>query len=282
MAIAELKEASALLVRMPVLWIPGAAGGLLAASLWITLSLSDTFFAGRLMIISGLVLLFFITGMLTIMRHNEGDFKSFFAGGTRYYFRVLLPQVVIASVILLIFILLTITFALFGVSDISIVTAITIGFTIPAFILTFFYDTAAVFEDRRVFDSIRRSVQLVLAHINKVLVFLFVFIVISAGIIFISIIMWSIILSLVLYDTLEPVALNQTQLQTLTPDQFIALIGPEGMWITAVFLFIGMFFLLPVLYCYKGCFFKKLAGMTIITQQPTTGEYDSKGRWYKY
>ena len=282
MAIAELKEALALLVRIPVLWIPGAAGGLLAAVLWITFNLYDPFFAGRLTIISGLVLLFFITGMLTIMRNNEGDSKSFFADGIRYYFRVLLPQVVIVSVILLIFILLTITFSLFGISDISILTAFTIGFIIPTFIITFFYDTAAVFEERRVFDSIRRSVQLVFAHMSKVLIFLFVFVVIIAGITFISIIMWSIILSLVLYDKLEPISLNQTQLQTLTPDQFIALIGPEGIWITAVFLFIGMFLLFPILYCYKGCFFKKLAGTTIIIQQSTTGEYDSKGRWYKY
>jgi hypothetical protein len=78
-------------------------------------------------------------------------------------------------------------------------------------------------------------------------------------------------------------SLNETQLQTFTPDQFIALIGPMGMWITALVLFIGIFLLLPILYCYKACFFKKLSAGTItITQQPTVGEYDSKGRWYKY
>jgi hypothetical protein len=279
MAIAELKEAFALLVRIPVLWIPGVAGGLLAAVLWITFNLYDTFFAGRLMIISGLVLLFFITGMLTTMRNNEGNSKSFFAGGIRYYFRVLLPQVVIVSVILLIFILLTITFSLFGISDISILTAFTIGFIIPTFIITFFYDTAAVFEDRRVFDSIRRSVHLVFAHMSKVLAFLFVYLAIFIGIVIALIVIWEAFL----FDKLEPVTrYNATQLQSFGPEQLVAMIGPEGMWITAVFLFIGMFLLLPILYCYKGCFFKKLAGTTIIIQQPTTGEYDSKGRWYKY
>ena len=279
MAIAELKEALTHLVRMPVLWIPGVVGGLLAAALWITLNLYDTFFAARLTIISGLVLFFFTTGMLTIMRNNEGDLKSFFSGGFRYYFRVLLPQIVIVSIIVLIFILLTITFSLIGISDISIVTAFTIGFTIPTFIATFFYDTAAIFEDMRVFDSLRRSVQLVFAHMNKVLVFLFIYLVVFCGIVMVLMVIWEAFL----FDKLEPIMrYNSTQLQSFGPEQLIAMIGPEGMWITALFLFIGMFLLLPILYCYKACFFKKLAGTTIITQQATTGEYDSKGRWYKY
>ena len=279
MAIAELKEALTLLVRMPVLWIPGVVGGLLAVALWITLNLYDTFFAARLTIISGLVLFFFTTGMLTIMRKNEGDLKSFFTGGFRYYFRVLLPQIVIISIIVLIFILLTITFSLIGISDIGIVTAFTIGFMIPTFIATFFYDTAAVFEDMRVFDSLRRSVQLVFAHMNKVLVFLFIYLVVFCGIAMALMVIWEAFL----FDKLEPIMqYNATQLQSFGPEQLIAMIGPEGMWITALFLFIGMFLLLPILYSYKACFFKKLAGTTIITQQPTSGEYDSKGRWYKY
>ena len=279
MAIAELKEALTLLVRMPVLWIPGVTGGLLAAALWITLNLYDTFFAARLTVISVLVLFFFTTGMLTIMRNNEGDLKSFFSGGFRYYFRVLLPQIVIVSIIVLIFILLTITFSLIGISDISIVTAFTIGFTIPTFIATFFYDTAAIFEDMRVFDSLRRSVQLVFAHMNKVLVFLFIYLVVFFGIVVALMVIWE----ASLFAKLEPLMrYNATQLQSFGPEQLIAMIGPEGMWITALFLFIGMFLLLPILYCYKACFFKKLAGTTIITQQPTNGEYDSKGRWYKY
>ncbi len=282
MAIAELKEALILLRRMPLLWIPGIVGGFLAASLWVTLNFYGTFFAGRLIIISGLVLLIFTTGMLAIIRDNEGDLRALLAGGTRYYFRILLPQVVIGSVVILIFILLMVTFSLFGISDISIVTALTVGFMIPTIIVTFFYDTAAIFEDRRVFDSIKRSIRLVFTHLNEVIAFLFIYIAIFIGIVLALAIVWEAFL----YDKLEPLArYNETQLQSFTPDQLIAMIGPAGTWITAGILFIGIFLLLPVLYSYKACFFKKLASgisITQITQQPTTGEYDSKGRWYKY
>ena len=283
MAIAELKEALILLRRMPLLWIPGIVGGSLAASLFVILNLYGTFFAGRLLIISGLVLLIFTTGMLTIIRDNEGDLRGLLAGGIRYYFRILLPQIVIGSVVIIIFILLMVTFSLVGISDISIVTALTFGFMIPTIIVTFFYDTAAIFEDRLVFESVRRSIRLVFTHMNEVIAFLLIYIAIFIGIVLALVIVWEAFL----YEKLEPLTrYNETQLQSFTPDQLITMIGPAGTWITAVILFLALFLLLPVLYTYKACFYKKLAkgttNGTIIIQQPTIGEYDSKGRWYKY
>jgi hypothetical protein len=280
MAITELKEAILLLKRIPSLWIPGIVGGILAAALWVTLNLSGNFFASRLLVIFGLVLLLFTTGMLVIIRNNEGDLRTMLAGGIRYYFRVLLPQLIIIFGVMLIFTLVIVTFSLIGASsDMSMVTALTLGFMIPIVLLTFFYDTAAVFEERKVFESIRRSIQLVMTHISDVITFLLVCAAISIGIIFILMIIWEAFL----YDRLEPITLyNETQLQTFTPDQLIALIGPGGMWITAIILFIGVFLLLPLLHTYKACFFRKLARGATIIQQPTTGDYDSKGRWYKY
>ncbi len=263
--------------------MPGIIGGLMAAALWTALTLYGISFAGRLLVFSLLVLLIFTTGMLTIIRKKEGTIRELLAGGFRYYFRVLLPQLVIISGIILFFILLTVTLSLFGIADVSIVTAVTVGFMIPTLFLTFFYDTAAVFEDRRVFDSIVRSARLVFANVNKVIVFLLVCLVIFIGIVFALMITWEAFL----FDKLEPLSrYNQTQLQTLSPDQLLAMIGPGGTVITAGVLFLGTFLLLPILYTYKACFFKKLAGVSpggpVITQHPTTGEYDSKGRWYKY
>ena len=95
--------------------------------------------------------------------------------------------------------------------------------------------------------------------------------------------MLMIVWEIALYDKLEPISLyNETQLQAFTPDQLIAMIGPGGMWITAVILFIGVFLLVPLLYSYKACFYRKLVNNTFISQEPATGEFDSKGRWYKY
>ena len=280
MSIAELKESIILLTRLPSLWIPGIVGGILTAALWLALNLSGTFFAGRLLVIFGLVVLLFTTGLLVIIRNNEGDLRTMISGGIRYYFRVLLPQIIIIFGIMLIVTLVMVTFSLIGgLSDIGMVTALTIGFMIPIVILTFFYDTAAVFEERKVFDSIRRSIQLVMLHINDVIAFLLICAAITIGVIFMLMIIWEAFL----YDKLEPITrYNETQLQTFTPEQLMAMIGSEGMWITAVVLFIGVFLLLPFLFSYKACFFRKLTCGTPVIQQPTTGEFDSKGRWYKY
>ncbi len=280
MAITELKEALNLLTRLPSLWIPGIVGGILTAALWLTLNLSGTFFAGRLLVIFGLVLLLFTTGLLVIIRNNEGDLRTMISGGIRYYFRVLLPQIIIIFGIMLIVTLVMVTFSLIGgLSDIGMVTALTIGFMIPIVILTFFYDTAAVFEERKVFDSIRRSIQLVMLHINDVLAFLLICAAITIGVIFMLMIIWEAFL----FDKLEPITrYNATQLQTFTPEQFIAMIGLDGIWITAVILFIGVFLLLPLLYSYKACFFRKLIRRAPVAHQSTTGEFDSKGRWFKY
>jgi hypothetical protein len=280
MAIAEFKEALTLLRRMPILWIPGIIGGFLGAALWVIFNLSGTFFASRLLVISGLVILIFTTGMLVIIRNGEGDIRAMLAGGVRYFFRVLLPQLVIIFGVIVIVTLVTITFGFVGaMSDFGMVTALSIGFMIPTVILTFFYDTAAVFEDRRVFESLQRSIQLVFTHINDVVAFLFVCAAIFFGIIFSLMVVWEAFL----FDKLEPLTrYNDTQLQAFTPDQLLGMIGPGGMWITALIIFAALFLLIPVFYSYKACFFKKLAQGVVITQQPVTGEYDSKGRWYKY
>ena len=279
MAIAEFKEAVILLIRIPALWIPGVIGGFLAATLFVIYNFSGAFYAGRLLILSGLVLLLFTTGMLATIKKNEGNIRTLLEGGSRYYFRVLLPQLIIIFTVILIVTFVMITLSFIGASDVSSITALTFGFLIPLIVLTIFYDNAAVFEDRKVLDSIRRSIRLVMTYLREVITFLFVCAVISIGIIFSLMIVWEAFL----YDKLEPITrYNETQLQTFSPDQLITIIGPGGMWITVIILFIGFFLLIPLLFSYKACVFRKLTRETVIIQQETNGEYDSKGRWYKY
>jgi hypothetical protein len=280
MAIAELKEAVTLLVRMPLLWIPGIIGGVFAAIIWLTLFVSGTFFTSRLLMIFALMLLFFTTGMLSVIRNNEATSRALVRGGLNYYFRVLLPQLVIGFALLLIFILCTITFALFGlVSDIGLLSALTFGIMIPTLMLTFFFDTAAVFEDRRVFESIQRSILLVSNHMMEVWSFFIISALLCAGTLFGLMIVWEAIL----YEKLKPIMdFTDAQREAFTPDQLFAMIGQDGMWITAIILFIGVLILLPLLFSYKACFYKKMARSAVTIEQQTYGEYDSKGRWYKY
>jgi hypothetical protein len=60
----------------------------------------------------------------------------------------------------------------------------------------------------------------------------------------------------------------------------MSMIGTGGIWATAAVLFLGGLFLVPFIFTYKACFFRRLAGSS--PDRQVTGEYDSKGRWYKY
>jgi len=279
MAIAELREALRLLARMPLLWLPGIAAGIFAAVLWLIFSFYGTFFAGRLLVICGLLLLFFIAGMLCIIKNDGGDIRAMVQDGSRYYFRVLLPLLVILFTILLVFVLAILTFALLGTSpDASLAIFLSIGITVPGIILTFFTDTAAVFEERKVFGSIQRSIELVGMNLSQVIAFFLTGAVVGLGIIFGLMVVWEALL----YSQLEPITrYSEEQIQAFTPDQLVSMIGTGGIWITAGILFLAGLVLVPVLFSYKACFFKKLAGRTVVIQQ-MAGEYDSKGRWYKY
>ncbi len=193
---------------------------------------------------------------------------------------MLLPLLVIAFATLLVFVLIVITatFATGGTPDMLVLAMTSIFIMIPTFFLTFFSDAAAVFEDARVFDSIRRSIDLTVTHAGEVIAFY----VVCAILCFVDFFLCSVIWEALLYSQLQPITTyNETQLAAITPSELARMIGPDGMWVTAVMIFIGIALILPVLLAYKGIFFKKIAGSPVPVRE-TTGEYDSKGRWYKY
>jgi hypothetical protein len=218
--------------------------------------------------------------MLAIIKENGGGIRELLRGGKKYFFRVLLPQLIIIFTIMLVFIICTITFALLGqAADIGLLTVLTIGIMIPTLLLTFFFDTTAVFEDRRAYESIQRSIVLVSSRMGEVLSFLAVCVLLCAGVILGLMILWEALL----FDKLRPVMdFTDAQREAFTPDQLVAMIGSDGVWISAVVIFLGVLILLPLLYGYKAFFFKDLARDSGLLLQPQTGEYDSKGRWYKY
>lgn len=279
MSMDAVREAFRLLKRMPLLWVPGIIAGLFAAGLWILANTTGLFFTSRMFIISGLVLMIFIAGMIAMIKNNEGDIMALIRGGLQYYFRVLLPQLVILFGILLIFILLIVTFGFAGMTpDPQFIGLLTIFVVLPSLILTFFFDTAAVFEDRKVFASIQRSIELVSANMTQVIIFILTGIVTIFLMIFCLMILWEI----ALFSKLEPLTqYTDAQMRAITPEQLLAILGPDGVWITAAVLCLAGILIVPFFYAYKTCFYRQISGRTPEIRQ-VSGEYDAKGRWYKY
>ena len=279
MAIESFRESIRLLMRMPLLWVPGLLGGMIAAAVWLLWHFTGAFFTGRLILLFGLVLLVAVVGALVLLRDKGGDFRAMIRGGFQYYFRVLLPLLVIIFTLVILFILLMVTFGFAGMTpDPATLSIVAICVLIPTLMLTFFFDMAAVFEDRKVFASIQRSIDLVSGNVGAVLAFYVISALASVTIIFGLMMVWEI----ALFEQLEPITqYNETRMAAFTPEELMTMIGPDGIWVTAAVLFFGGLLLIPLITTYKACFFRKLAGRKPTIQQES-GEYDSKGRWYKY
>ena len=280
MVLTELKEALGLLRRIPVLWVPGLVTGLLASILWLVFNTQGIFSASRLILIFSLIAVFFLAGNYAVIRNGNGGIRELFLGSIQYFFRVLLPMLVLIFCTLILVTLVMITISFGGApANPESMGVFFICILVPVAFLTIFFDTAAVFEDRRIFDSIKRSIELVTVQSVRVFKFYVISAVVFFGITFSLMIVWE----AALFDKLEPLTrFNETQIAQFNPDQLAGMIGVNGTIITAICLFFGFLILLPILSTYKACFFRSLTKGSVPINQQIIGEYDSKGRWYKY
>jgi hypothetical protein len=274
-----------LLAANPLLWVPGLAAGLFVALDIILQFTMGLFTAQRLFILELVAMPFFMGGMLQIMAGEARDGNTFLKGMRTNYFRIILPAVIIVLAIVITAILLAIPVGLVSQgANVELLGVVFLGAAIPIGFFTMFYDNAAVFEGTKVFDSIRRSVEVVLRNPGASLGFLFVSLLVAAIIGFGLMVAWTGIL----YDQLLPLTLlTPEELPQITLDSINQLLGPEGILITAVLAFVGIMLVFSILYTFKAALFQAIAGSVAGTAPetpnvPEQGEYDSKGRYYKY
>jgi hypothetical protein len=282
MILASLKEAFGLIGSRPVLWFPGVVAGLLVFIDIMTGYYGGTFLTGRLWIIEVLVIPFLAGGLFLSVKTGDISFGNFFSGGRKFYFRILLPGLVITFAAILTVLLLMLPMALIGLSAVTgIVAGAAFGVLVPFIFFTYFFDAVAVFEETKVFETIRRSIEMTIRNMGTVFKFYIVNILIVLVVSFFMLIAWS----ATLVDRLTALTtMNTTEISTITPDTFFGLLGADGVLISAVILALGTGILVTILATYKACFFKALAGLTpaAASEPMLQGEYDSKGRWYKY
>ncbi|HON81929.1 MAG TPA: hypothetical protein PLN56_06725 [Methanoregulaceae archaeon] len=264
------------LLRTPAAWLPGIASGFFCASFIFLQFFSGIFIAERLWILEMLVFPFFVAGLMHLVKTGERSLSAFISGGTGKYFRVLLPSLIIFFWLILTLILLFIPLALLGVAETAFVFVVmSTSFTVLLF--TFFYDAAAIIEERKVFDAIRRSAEFVLQQTRACMVFYLIALAIFFSAFFLTLLAWT----AALYERLEPLAtMSAVEIQSFSPSRFNELLGYNGILVTAFLAFIAVTMAVSLIYSFKACFFRDHAGTpTAVTLQ---GEYDEKGRWFKY
>lgn len=277
MVLESLTEAAGLLRRQPILWSIGLVMGAFALLDIILPVYGGSFYAEPLALFQVVTLPFLAGGVYGAIKTGDYTPGSFLTSAKTYYFRILLPALVILFAALFTALLLAVPIALIGLfAESELAAFMILGVFVPFVFFTFFYDTAAVFEDRKVLDSIRRSVEFVLGSSGSVVLFY----VINIGILlllgFFGLFVWTLLLA----PELEPLTqLDTTEIQTLMPQDILSMIGTSGIWISAFVYALVITLATSILYTYKACLFRRRAAGVVTVEQ---GEYDEKGRWYKY
>lgn len=265
------------LLRSPAAWLPGLTLGGIAAAFIVSQYYFGLFIAERLLVILLVLIPFFMAGVLSMVKSGESGIHSFLSGGLTGYFRILLPSLLILFAIIITIMLVLIPLMALGFGETALIFSV-MTCTLSILFFTLFYDTAAVLEGRTVFESIRRSVEFVIRNTHSCVVFYLTCLVIGGAIGFGTLLAWT----AALYERLVPVSMmTQGEIQAFTPDQFNALIGQDGILITALIFFAGIALAFSLLYPFKAFFFRDYAGSGE-GEPRLQGEYDSKGRWYKY
>jgi len=275
MTFESVTNAAGLLRQHPVLWSVGLVMGLLAVLDFVIPIYGEAIYAEPLVLLQVLVAPFLAGGVYGMVKGERFSMGEFFQSGKTYYFRILLPALVIFFAVILTVFLLAIPLALLGLGAAAGMAPLLFGVLVSIIFFTFFYDTVAVFEETNVFESIRRSIEFVMNNLGSVLIFYLVNIVVFLVLGFVALFAWSALLM----EKLEPlIYMSPDELETLMPGDILALIGTEGIWITAALYAVVIILFSAFLYTYKASFFRNHAEGMFALQ----GEYDEKGRWYKY
>lgn len=271
-----------LLLRNPVLWIAPSVCGLFAYfQMNLAFDEAGVFFSEKLGIIWLFIIPFLLSATYGCIKRDEYSVRSYLKEGIAGYFRVAVPGVLLFFIaVVIIFVASVPVMAGGGIFTLFIVALL----FVPFVLLTYFYDTAAIFEEKKVFESIKRSIELAAFKTAEIISFyavmLLLLLILFSGLV----ILWSGLMA----DQLMPlVDLTESELNLIAgdPEAFVEIIGDYGIMITSIIYGLGVFLSVLVLLPYKAAFYRDVlihALPETETSDAGTGEYDEKGRWYKY
>ncbi len=281
MALKSLSEALGLLVKKPLVWMPGlfAAFAILFTYYIYTLFGSTAAFPAAI----ALLVIFpaFLAGTYGIIvgdKSASSDFRRYAAYG---YLRCLIPNLVVLMIGFVLSNTLTYILLMFGIS-VDLAFYYSIFLVIPLVFFFYFADITAMVNNLASFRALKDSaLRVTTGSISVTAFYLFnVAIFFAASFIFFAV--WS----LLAVDTLTPISqMTEAEIMSLSQTELFALFtAPEIISSGCIALAICACVFVPIIVSYKACFFKhnllKLPAQS--SQESQQGTYDEKGRWYKY
>lgn len=283
MVFASLAEALRAYVKMPLVWVNGAVAALaILAVYYLTYFVNET--AGlAAMVIFFFFFPYFLAGTYGVLIDNnkkKGAFKIYARYGFR---RCLFPNILLVLLTWFLMNLVTMLLLTFGVSA-ELALYISLFVVIPLVFFCYFADITAIRHNLTMGQAVKDSARRVALGSFSITVFYLM----NIAVIFFASFFLSMVMSFVGFDALLPLAeMTEEALLALTPEELVTLVmTPEIIQASFVSLAITAFIFVPFFVSYKTYFFKRMLsvynGSAVQHTAEEDGEYDEKGRWFKY
>ncbi len=281
MVLKSLGEAFGYLGKSPLVWTPGvAAAGIILLGYWLFQQIG-ILTASAVVFVLLFILPFLLAGTYGIISEETGSFSVFRRYAVTGYFRCLLPILLTFLLAYLFSQFIAYLLMLMGMSLMSAAN-IAMFIFIPVVFFCYFADVTAVVNNLRMFQSLKDSALRVMNGSFSIAVFYLV----NVGILIVGSLAASFIWAALAADELLPLTqMTQEELLAMTQDELFAMMtSPEIVFASAMTLAVCALVLVPLFAAYKACYFKRTSPFLMAAAAPpeTEGEYDEKGRWYKY
>ncbi|MDV0442308.1 hypothetical protein [Methanorbis furvi] len=289
MAIQSLGQAFSWMAKTPLVWLSGVASAAILMLGWYLYTTIGVMTAVSVVTVLLFVLPAFLAGTYGIISENSTSAALFGRYAVTGYFRCLLPILLTILIAWLIWQFVAYLLMAFGMNLMASTQAAMFIF-IPVIFFCYFADVTAVVNKLRMFQSIKDS----FLRVMNGSIFTAVFYLINVMILLASSFVASFIWTTLAADQLMPlVNMTETELLAITPEEMLALFSEPGViFATFVTLALCALILVPLFTVYKAVYFKKTAPIQLPTREEFAaataaaaeqeGEYDEKGRWYKY
>ncbi|MDV0444404.1 hypothetical protein [Methanorbis rubei] len=289
MAIQSLGQAFGWLVKTPLVWLSGIASAAILMLGWYLYTEIGVNTAISVVLVLSFVLPALFAGTYGLIAENSTSPSLFGKYAVHGYFRCLLPILLTILIAWVIWQFIAYLLMAFGM-NLMASTQTAMFILIPIIFFCYFADVTAVVNKLRMFQSIKDSFLRVMNGSIFTAIFYLMNVMILIASSFVASFIWTVLAA----DQLMPlVSMTESEVLAMTPEEILALFAsPEVIFATFVTISLCALILVPLLTVYKAVYFKKTSPIQLPTREEVAaataavaeqeGEYDEKGRWYKY
>lgn len=281
MAVQSLGEAVGWMLRSPYVWLSGLWTAAILLISWYLYTNIGIMTAFSVAFVLAFVLPALIAGTYGIVAESESSFRVFRRYAVCCYFRQLLTSILVFLIAwvfsqFISYMLLVLGFGMGASMQVALFVFI------PVIFFCYFADVTAVINEKRIFASVKDS----FLRVANGSFSLAVFYLINIGLLILASFVLSLVFAAVAGDALLPVAsMTEAELLSLSQDELLAIMSaPEVVFAGFAAFAVCAVFFVPLFTLYKVCFFGRTAALVLpdVNLREPVGEYDEKGRWYKY